>query len=72
MHQSGQRALNDLLKCRMSLVFSFLCAINQTKTMTLEGTLDFHKILVGYKETKSEKLDKAKRKDFTENTVAKP
>ena len=49
MHQSGQGALKGLLNCSMSLVFTFLCATSQVKTMTLEGTLDFHKKLAGWK-----------------------
>ena len=36
--------------------------------MTLEGTLDFHINLAGWKGTEFEKLDKAKKKDFIENT----
>ena len=43
----------------MSLVFTFLYATNQSNVMTLEGTLNFHKNVVGWKATKSNKLDKA-------------
>ena len=32
MHQSRLRALKGLFTCNMSLVFTFLCATNQTKT----------------------------------------
>ena len=45
MHQSRLRALKGLLNYNMSLVFTFLYAINQAKTLTLEGTFDFHKKL---------------------------
>ena len=48
--------------------FTFLCAINQAKTMTLEGTLDFNKKFVRWKGTESKQLDKVKKKDFTKNT----
>ena len=58
MHQSGLKALKDFLNCSMSLAFTFLCSINQTKTMTLEGTLDFHKKLDRYEGTKTKKLNK--------------
>ena len=37
--------------------------------MTLEGAHDFHKKLAGWKGTKFDKLDKVKKKDFTENTL---
>ena len=47
MHQSGLRALKGLLNYNMSLVFTLLYATNQAKAMTLEGTLDFHKKLIG-------------------------
>ena len=69
MHQSGQGALKGLLNCSMSLVFTFLCATNQVKTMTLEGTLDFHKKLAGWKGIVFDKMVKAKRKDLTENIL---
>lgn len=35
--------------------------------MTLDETFNFHKYLVGWIETKSDILDKAKKKDFTKN-----
>ena len=68
MHQSRLRALNDLLNCSMSLVCTFLCATNQAKAMILEETLDFHKNFAGWKGTEFHKLNKANKKDFTENT----
>ena len=68
MHQLGLRALNDLVNCSMSLGFTFLCTINQAKAMTLEGTLGFHKKLARWKETNSNKMNKAKKTEFTENT----
>ena len=52
----------------MSLIFIFLSATNQAKVMTLEGTFDFHKNLVGRKGTKTNNLVKPTKKDFTENT----
>ena len=56
----------------MSLVFTFLGATNQSKGLTLGGALDFHKKkIVGWKGTEFEKLDKAKKKDFTKNTSKK-
>ena len=60
MHQSGLRALNGLLSCSMSLVFTFLCVTKQAKALTLDETLDFHKNLVVWKEIESDKLDKIK------------
>ena len=62
MHQPGLRALKGLFNCSMSLVFTFLCATNQAKALTLEGTFVFHKKLAGEKGIESEKLDKAKKK----------
>lgn len=44
----------------MTLVFIFLCAINQENAMTLERTLDVHKNLARWKGPDYDKLDKAK------------
>lgn len=60
MHQLGLRVLNDILNCSLSLVFTYLYVTNQAKALTLEGTLDLHKTLAGWKGTKSNKLEKAK------------
>ena len=68
MHQSGLRALKGLLNCSMSLVFTFLCATNHAKALTLEGTLDLHKKLVGQNITEYDKTDKAQKNNFTEKT----
>ena len=54
---------------RSQLLFAFLCATSQTKVLTLDGTLDFYKNLVGQKTTKSDRLEENKRKD---STVSKP
>ena len=64
MHQSRQKPLKKLLNCNKSSVFTFFNTINQAKVMTLEGTLSFHKKLVRWKGTESDKLVKAKKKDF--------
>ena len=68
MHQLGLKVLKGFLNSSMSLVSIFLSATNQIKVMTLEGTLDFHKKLVGWKGIEFEKLVKVK-KDFIENTL---
>ena len=39
---SGLRALQDLLNCSMSQVFTFLNATNQAKDLTLNGACRFH------------------------------
>ena len=44
------------------MVVTFLCVTNQAKALTLDETLDFHKNLIGWKETESNKLDKAKKR----------
>ena len=53
----------------MSLVFTFLCATNQAKTLAFNGGFDFHKILVGKNGIGFDKLDKAKKKDFIKNKL---
>ena len=55
----------------MSLVFTFLCATNHVKALTLDETLDFHTNLAGKKGTNTDYLDKAKKKDFTKNVFVK-
>ena len=55
------------LNCSKSLVFTFLCATNQTKDLTLKGTWEFHTNLVGKCGEKSSIWDKAKKKDLTVN-----
>ena len=55
----------------MSLVFIFLCTINQEKAFTFEGAFDFQTKLarrngIGFKD-----LDKTVKKDFTENKLKK-
>ena len=51
----------------MSLEFTFLCAINQAGALTFAGAFDFHINLAGRNMIGYEKLDKAKKKDFTVN-----
>ena len=53
----------------MSLVFTFLDVTNQAKTLTLDKTLDFQKKLIGEKGIGFEKLDMAKKSDFTKNKL---
>ena len=62
---SGLRALWGLLNCSKSLVFTFLCATNQTKDLTLKGTWEFQTNLVGKTEGESGQWDKARKKDLT-------
>ena len=54
----------------MSLVFTFPCATNQAKALTLVGVFDFYKNLAKRNEIGFEKLDKAAKKIFF--TVNKP
>ena len=51
----------------MSLVFTLLCATNQTKDLTLKKTWDFQTKLVGKKGVGLEWWDKTKKKDSTVN-----
>ena len=55
----------------MLLVFTFLCATNQAKALTFEGAFDFHRNLAERNKIGFEKLDKAKKKDFTVNKPEK-
>ena len=48
----------------MLLVFTFLCATNQEKALTLDGSLDYHINLVREKRTKVGILDKAMKNDL--------
>ena len=50
----------------MSLVFTFLCATNQTKDFTLKRTWEFHTNLEGKTEGEPENWDKVRKKDLTE------
>ena len=51
----------------MPLVFTILCATNQARALTFEGTFDFHKNLTRRNKTGFEKLDTANKKDLTIN-----
>ena len=51
----------------MSSVFTFLCATNQERALTFEGTFELHKNLAGRNNIGFETFDKAKKKDFIEN-----
>ena len=53
----------------MSLVFTFLCVTNHAKALTLEGTFNFYKKLVGQKGAESKTLDKVEKNDFTKKTL---
>ena len=66
-YQLRLRDLNGFLNCSMPLVFTFLCSINEEKTLTLDGTLGFHINLAREKGTISDVLDKAMKKDLTRN-----
>lgn len=51
----------------MSLAFTFLCAIDLAKALTLDEILEFHRNLAGWNETGFDILDTVKKKDFIEN-----
>ena len=65
----GLRALQDLLNCSMSLVFTFLCATSQVKTFFLDETSDMHKKIFGWKRIGSDGLDKTKKNDLIVNNI---
>ena len=52
----------------MSLVFTFLCATNQTKDFTLKGTWEFQTNLEGKTWGDPENWDNARKKDLTEKS----
>ena len=52
----------------MSLEFTFLCATNQTKDLTLKGTWEFQTNLVGKDGGEPKNWDKARKKDLTEKS----
>ena len=51
----------------MSLVNIFLCATNQAKVFTLNGTFNFQINLTEWKGIDSDNLNKVWKKDFTKN-----
>ena len=53
----------------MSLVFTFLSTTNQAKAFTFSGAFDFQIKLAGRKGIRLEDLDKAMKKDLTENEL---
>ena len=59
-----------LLNSSKSLVFTFLCATNQTKDLTLKGTWDFQTKLVEKTGDELERWDKARKKDLIVNNPA--
>ena len=67
LQMSGLTALQGLLNCSKSLVFTFLYATNWTKDLTLKETWEFHTNLVGKLGDKSERWDKVRKKDLTVN-----
>lgn len=69
MHQSGLRDLKGLLNYSMSFVFTFLCAINQVKALSLDKTLDFHMNLIGEKRIIFDLLDIAMKNALIENNL---
>ena len=52
-------------------MFTFLCATNQANTLTFNGDFDFHKNLARKNGIGLGKLDKVKKKKFTENKPEK-
>ena len=48
-------------------MFTFPCATNQARALTFEGAFELHKNLARMNKIGFETLDKAKKKDFTEN-----
>ena len=69
LQMSGLRAFWGLLNCSKSLVFTFLCAISQTKALTLNETWEFHTNLVGKSGDNPGICDKAIKKDLTVNNL---
>ena len=67
MLQLGIRDLYCFLNCSMSLMFTFLCATNHVKALSLDENSDFHTNLARNNGTRIDKLDKAKKKDFIKN-----
>ena len=57
----GFERMINRLNYSTSLVFTFLCATNHAKTLTLKGTFDFHKKIAGKKGTEFETLDKTEK-----------
>ena len=53
----------------MSLVLTFLLAINQGKVLTFDEDFDFQMKLAGEKRTEVDWLDKARKKDMTEDKL---
>ena len=55
----------------MPLEFTFLCTINQEKALILDGSIDFHKNLIGDNIIAFDKLGMLKNNGFIENKLEK-
>lgn len=67
VQRSRLRVLYNLLTYSKLLVFTFLLAISHAKAIVLDGVVDFQMNFAKGKWARFERLDKVKKKDFTEN-----